>query len=176
MSYSFVIKSTDKISGTNNNGIYNINFRILPADVEFYEASFSFYTTAGFYRDVVDAGNAITNSNANGYITTNFINSRSMNSLGSPTNILGNIVRQVDPTGISAHPNMTYLYADCTTNTCPKIIAKPTLEQLSISVYNTFGNGLFVNTDHNGGTILTDMTSWIMTINLRPIKEQLPST
>lgn len=176
MSYTFVIKSQDKISGTNNNGTYAVNFRILPDDIQFYNATFNFYSSVGFYKDTISAGNEITYTTGNGYITTNLAFSRSMSSNSSPTNLLGNIRRQLDNVAISgSHPTLTYLYADCATN-CPKIILKPQIENLNISVYNLFNNALFVDTDYNGGTFLLDMSSWVLTLTLDPIKVEVPST
>lgn len=173
MSYTFIIKSTDKLSGNNNSGFYNVNFRILPDDVQFYEMTFSFFSSAGFYRDTISPGNLITNTNANGYITTNLVCSRCITSNGSPMNVLGTFVRQVDPTGNNSHPNITYLYSDCATN-CQKVYLKPQIESVQVQIYNSYTNNLFLDTDH-AGTNLSDMSAWTLTINLVPIKEQLPS-
>ncbi len=173
MSYTFVIKSTDKLTGNNNSGFYNVNFRILPNDIQFYEMTFSFYSNAGFYRDTISAGNSITNTNANGYITTTLQCSRCVTSNGSPMNVLGTFVRQVDSTGILSHPNITYLYADCATN-CPKVYLKPQVENIQIQIYNTASNSLFLDTDYAGAN-LGDMSAWTLTITLKPIKEELPS-
>lgn len=173
MSYTFVINSKDKLTGNNNSGSYNVNFRILPDDVQFYEMTFAFYSTAGFYRDTISAGNLITNTNANGYITTNLPCARCITSNGSPMNVLGTFVRQVDPTGNASHPNITYLYADCATN-CQKVYLKPQVESVQIQIYNTYTNSLFLDTDHAGAN-LADMSAWTLTIYLTPVKEKLPS-
>jgi len=175
MSYTFVIKSQDKISGTNNSGTYAVNFRILPDDVQFYNATFNFYSSVGFYKDTISGGNDITYTTGNGYITTNLVFARSMSSNNSPTNNLGTIRRQLDSIALAGHPTLTYLYSDCATN-CPKIILKPQIETLNISIYNSFNNSLFVDTNYNGSSFLLDMTNWILTLTLEPIKEPVPST
>lgn len=175
MSYTFVIKSQDKISGTNNNGTYAVNFRILPDDVQFYNATFNFYSSVGFYKDTISGGNDITYTTGNGYINTNLVFSRSMSSNSSPTNNLGTIRRQLDSIALAGHPTLTYLYADCATN-CPKIILKPQIETLNISIYNSFNNSLFVDTNYNGSSFLLDMSSWVLTLTLDPIKVEVPST
>ena len=96
MSYTFTINSKDKTSGTNNSGTYFVNFRILPDDVQFYKMSFSFYSNAGFYRDGINGTPVLTTTYALGSINTNLLLSRSMSSNGSPSQLLGNIVRQID--------------------------------------------------------------------------------
>jgi len=51
-SYTVFLNSTDKISGSNNNANYQINWDdFLPRDVDFYKVVFSFQTSGGYYRD-----------------------------------------------------------------------------------------------------------------------------
>lgn len=50
--YSLVINSADKISGTNNNATYQINWRdFLPDNYDTYKLAFSFQSVAGYYSD-----------------------------------------------------------------------------------------------------------------------------
>lgn len=50
--YSLFISSTDKISGTNNNGQYNINWDdFLPRGYNFFKMIFNFQTGGGYYKD-----------------------------------------------------------------------------------------------------------------------------
>ena len=50
--YSLVINSQDKISGTNNNATYQINWDdFLPRDISNYKVIFSFQTSGGYYSD-----------------------------------------------------------------------------------------------------------------------------
>ena len=51
-SYTVFLNSTDKVSGSNNNGTYQINWDdFLPRDVDFYKVVFSFQTSGGYYKD-----------------------------------------------------------------------------------------------------------------------------
>ena len=50
--YTLFINSTDKISGTNNNGQYNINWDdFLPRGYNFFKMIFNFQTGGGYYKD-----------------------------------------------------------------------------------------------------------------------------
>ena len=51
-SYSLVINSADKISGTNNNATYQVNWDdFLPRDISNYKVVYSFQTSGGYYCD-----------------------------------------------------------------------------------------------------------------------------
>ena len=51
-SYTKVIKSADKISGTNNNATYQVNWRdFLPDNYQCYKVAFSFQTIGDYYGD-----------------------------------------------------------------------------------------------------------------------------
>ena len=51
-SYTLFLNSTDKISGTNNNANYQVNWDdFLPREIENYKVVYSFQTAGGFYRD-----------------------------------------------------------------------------------------------------------------------------
>ena len=50
--YSLVINSADKVSGTNNNATYQVNWRdFLPDNYDTYKVAFSFQSVAGYYSD-----------------------------------------------------------------------------------------------------------------------------
>jgi len=52
MTYSLVINSNDRISGTNNNATFQINWRdFLPDKHMRYKIAFTFQTTGGYYTD-----------------------------------------------------------------------------------------------------------------------------
>jgi hypothetical protein len=54
VTYSLVINSADRISGTNNNATYQINWRdFLPDNYDTYKVAFSFQTIGGYYGDGV---------------------------------------------------------------------------------------------------------------------------
>ena len=51
-SYNLYISSNDKVSGTNNNGVYQVNWNdFLPRDYSTYTMSFSFQSGGGSYKD-----------------------------------------------------------------------------------------------------------------------------
>lgn len=51
-SYTVFLNSNDKVSGSNNNATYQINWDdFLPRDVDFYKVVFSFQTAGGYYKD-----------------------------------------------------------------------------------------------------------------------------
>jgi hypothetical protein len=51
-SYTLFLNSTDKVSGTNNNANYQVNWDdFLPREIENYKVVYSFQTAGGFYRD-----------------------------------------------------------------------------------------------------------------------------
>lgn len=168
MTYSFVIKSEDRVSGTNNSGTYYLNFRILPREIKYWRLTFYFYTAPSFYRDSISAGNLVEYSTSNGYITTNLTSSLSADTTGSPSNILGAWTKQMNPTNITSHPYLTYLYSGIENTSVPISILRPYNENLIINIYNLFDNKLLVDTDHAGAK-LTDMNSWILVLNLEPV-------
>ena len=50
--YTLVMNSNDRISGTNNNAIFDINWSdFLPVEFERYKMVFTFQTTGGYYAD-----------------------------------------------------------------------------------------------------------------------------
>ena len=51
-SYTLFLNSTDKVSGSNNNANYQVNWDdFLPRDIDNYKVVFSFQTAGGYYRD-----------------------------------------------------------------------------------------------------------------------------
>jgi len=168
MTWSFVIRSQDKISGTNNSGVYYLNFRILPRDIKYFRLTFYFYTTPSYYKDTIAANHTITYSANNGYITTNLTTSLSAESTGSPSNLLGFWTKQMNPTDIPAHPYLTYLYSGIENTSVPITIMRPSNENVSINIYNLLNNQLLVDTDQTGA-LLGDCGNWILGLNLEPV-------
>jgi hypothetical protein len=176
MVYTFVIKSTDRIVGDNNNGSYSINFRILPDEVKYYNVSYTFYTSAGFYYDHVDTGPTIVNLCGNGYIACTLPFTKSSQTNGSPTKLLGNWTRQVDNNAdagtLTTITAICYLQSVNGTTNVPRTISRPYTETLDISIYNSFSDTLMTNS-LTDGTKTADMTSWILTLNLEPLFDEI---
>jgi hypothetical protein len=167
MTYTFVIKSTDKISGLNNDGVYSLNFRILPRDVKYFRVSFSFYTKPSFYQDVITS-NLLVYSCANGFITVNLRTPLSVENSGSPTSILGFWTKQTLPTGHNTHSYINYLYSGIDNNSVPLTVLRPEVEQISIRILAMLDDLPVVDTDH-AGAFEGDMTDWILTMNFEPV-------
>jgi hypothetical protein len=50
--YTLYINSSDKISGTNNAAVFNVDWEeFLPHNYNEYKMVFSFQTTGGYYKD-----------------------------------------------------------------------------------------------------------------------------
>jgi hypothetical protein len=53
--YTLYISSNDKISGSNNNGVYDVNYSdFLPQDFDKYKVGFAFQSGGGQYKDVTN--------------------------------------------------------------------------------------------------------------------------
>ena len=51
-SYTLFLNSSDKVSGTNNNANFDVNWdAFLPRDIEYFKVVYSFQTSGGYYRD-----------------------------------------------------------------------------------------------------------------------------
>lgn len=168
MTFSIVIDSRDKISGTNNSCLFNVNWNILPDNIKYWRLTYSFYTTTSFYKDSVSAGNAITYTASNGFITTNLFTPLSNQSNNSQTKILGFWVKQMNPTNITAHPYLTYLYSSIENTSAPLTILRPSNQNIQINIYNLFNNSLVVDTAHDG-TQQADMSAWVLNLNFEPV-------
>jgi hypothetical protein len=168
MTYTFVINSTERLSGTANNGTYNVNFRILPRDIKYFRVTFSFYTKSSYYRDVIAANNTITYTCGNGYIYTTLVAPKSVETDGSPTTILGFWQKQAVPTDINAHPYLNYLYSGIENTSVPLTVLRPVNENISIGIFPLCSLTPVVDTDH-AGVLLSDMTDWVLTLNFEPV-------
>ena len=52
LTYSLVLNSADKVSGTNNNATFQVNWEnFLPEKYDRYKMIFTFQTTGGYYGD-----------------------------------------------------------------------------------------------------------------------------
>ena len=124
-SYTLVINSADKISGTNNNATYQVNWRdFLPDNFQCYKVAFSFQTIGGYYGDGIfssqgsNIGSVLSTTNsavANNNVTTI--------TLTSAVNlVVGQVV--ICPVGI---PSSTTILGITSTNIS---ISSPTISQI----------------------------------------------
>jgi len=172
ISYSDVISSADKISGTNNNGFYNISWdTLLPRQYEKYKVAFTFQTTAGTYKDqtyssYIAFSSATVRADWGGR-SYSFDTSTKGGSIN-----LGVIAR--DPqstTSVSNTLGCYYLYNP------PRTISRPNQDVVNISIYNQYNNKLLVDTAANGSaSLLSDMTAWTGYFEFVPIKNDIIKT
>lgn len=169
--YTLYLSSNDKVSGSNNNCTFNVNWdSFLSRDYDRYKVRYSFLTSGGYYKD------GVTNSTfANCKIVANF-NGRSLSystETGGPTTILGFAFRDLQSTTTSSNFFNAYLE-----EFPAKTISRPTQDTLSISIYNAgkqnnLQNQLLVDTNSAGNALDTDMTSWVMVLEFIPIDRNL---
>jgi hypothetical protein len=87
--YSLIINSNDKISGTNNNATFQVNWRdFLPEEYDAYKVLFSFQTSGGYYSD------GITKILPSGAATANVFTSNSYPA-GTASMVLTNVTNIV---------------------------------------------------------------------------------
>ena len=173
--YNFYINSMDKLAGsTNNNASFNILWdNILPKDnINFYKVSFSFQTSAGYYKDTVSGTQngsytLYTLCNSNIKILVNF-SSTSLSyetTTKSQSLILGFVNRDIQ--SVSTYSIGNTFSCDFDYNV-PKIITKPTTNNLNIQLINMYSNNPLTDTNA-AGAAFTDCTNWTMIMSLEPI-------
>ena len=167
-SYTLYLSSADKISGTNNNATFDINYSsFLPNDYTQYKVAYSFLSTGGYYFDV--AGASPGNYN-NCRIVADFnTQSLSYDSGRKAQSItLGFAQRDIQIAGSSSNSFSAFFY-----QYPGKTINTPNQSLLNIKIYNPgpqvgIVNQLLVNTT-SAGITLSDMTSWNMIMEFVPI-------
>jgi hypothetical protein len=170
-SYTLYLSSADKISGNNNDAIFNINWAsFLPRDIDQYKINYSFISAGGWYLDnatpahnfssckvVIDfSGRCLS------YDTAVSGQSLTMGYAKRNNPLLGNTATNYYSSFFYEHPGKT--------------ITKPTQNSINIKIYNNnvqngILNQLLLNNTTNIATTLTsDMNPWNMIIEFIPIK------
>ena len=162
--YTLYLASADKVSGTNNNAVFNVNWEsFLPRDFDTYQITFNFSATAGFYRDTADSTRMYshckivldTQGRSFSYDTSNSGNSLT----------LGYANREPS----NSH-TQTNGYNSFFGDNAPKTINRPTQNQINVKIYNVQLASLLTNTDNAGASAPTaDMTPWVMTLSFTPV-------
>ena len=162
--YTLFLASSDKISGTNNNATFIINFdSFIPRNYDAYSLSFSFNATAGYYKDT---NNTIVYSHARIILDTIGRSFTYDTSRSGPSTTIGFANRE--PSTANSNTNGF----NCFFNYNPPItISRPTQSQLTVKIYNVQTNTFLVDTNTTGTTPQADMTPWILSINLTLILE-----
>ena len=158
-SYVLYLNSVDKISGTNNNASYNVNWSaFLPYKVQQYKMTFNFLSNGGQYKDNP-------NFYASAKIYCDFISSSNSydSSLGCISKLIGVVGRDIQ-SATSSSNTFSCFYGQ----NAPKIIKAPTQNVFNVSIYNTASNSLLTDTN-NMGVASADMTPYILVINFEVI-------
>ena len=124
--YSLVINSVDRVSGTNNNATFQINWKdFLPDDFQSYKMAFSFQSSGGYYSDGLYA-NAGSNLGATASIISPAATALAANALTLANNV-GLLVGQtvVCSTGISSGTTITAINGNVITLSTPTISTIP---------------------------------------------------
>ena len=170
--YTFVINSRDKISGTNNNGTFNINFNILPREYKYYQVKFSMITDSAFYTDTYDTtGNVnILYAPQTAIVNCSLLSSLSRQTDNSPSRLLGIILRnQSQSTTIGAN-SIRYFVAQENTNV-PITVLRPQQDNMTISIGTSSLGTFLVSTNLDGSALQSDMSNYILVLKFTPIKE-----
>ena len=165
-SYNLVINSGDKISGTNNNATFQVNWDdFLPRKYNVFKVIFSFQTTGGYYKDntitpiVYSAGKVYVNTLGRSYSFDT--------STKSPSTMLGIIQRDLQ-TSTSSSNTLSCFYLQ----NSPRTISRPNQNIINIQIINTNSGTALTNTDNSGNSIpTTDMTAWTMIMDFCPIDQ-----
>ena len=127
-SYTLFISSNDKVSGTNNNGTYQINWDdFLPREYSIYKTSFSFQSAGGNYKDTqaqaitaATAGTVLTVTAATvacisvgQLLTGSGVTNCYITSYGTGTGGTGTYNISVSQTVASQTMNVTSIYSGC---------------------------------------------------------------
>lgn len=169
--YSFLLNSRDKISGTNNNAVYNLMFSILPREYKYYKVGFSFYTDPAIFVDTINADNInVDYSSESGRILTNLLLQNSMRTDNSPSNQLGFITRSTSTQNNVATNHVCYICADKGTNQ-EIVVLRPDVDQIQIFILAGTGDGVpFVSTSTNG-TKQADLPPYLLHLQFTPVKD-----
>jgi len=166
--YSVVVNSADKQSGTNNNGTYQINFDdFLPREYNKYKLAFTFQTTGGNYKDGTYNSVPIVFSSATIRINWGGRSYSFDTSTKAPSINLGVIQRDIQISTSSSNTlGCYYLYNP------PRTVARPNTNNITISIYNQATGSFLVDTNSTGTSLLSDMTAWTAYFEFIPIRNE----
>jgi hypothetical protein len=168
LTYTLVLNSADKVSGTNNNATFNINWAsFLPMKYSYYKVIFNFQTVGGNYKD--GTYNTVVTSFSTAKIVTNLQGATFSydSSTNAGTNVLGLIQRDIQTTTSSSNTIACFFYQNAS-----KTIVRPSSNLFTISVYNNYlVNTLLVDT--TGAALTADMTAWTAMLEFIPISDSM---
>ena len=163
--YSLVINSADKISGTNNDAIYSVNFQdFLPQNYDKYKVIFSAQTVGGNYLDSLTSslyGSAklLIDFNCRQYSWETSKKSQSL--------VLGCLQRDVQTTTTNTNALSTFhgQYP-------PRTITRPVTNTINVQIINTKTNTPLTDTTALG-VATSDMTAYTIFLEFIPIEDSI---
>jgi hypothetical protein len=166
ITYSVVINSKDKVTGTNNNCSFYVPWiTILPHKYDVFKVIYNYQSTGGNYKDNV---NGVTNTSAK--LVCDF-GTRSMTydtSQSGPSQTMGIITRDIQTSTTSSNTFSAFFYQNTS-----KSIVRPTNNQLNVQILNNYNNLPLVDTNTSTPAApLTDMTSWSLFLEFIPIQNE----
>ena len=158
MNFNLYISSTDKISGTNNNGVYQVNFNdFLDHKYDKYKINFTLNTVSSNY--INSANNSYSSCSVNLNTNTRFYSFSTTTKSHAST--IGFLTKSADS---------TFLYNKPMDN-LDTIIQRPSSNSLTLSFLNLENNALLVATDASGNP-LGDMSNFNALFTFIPIVDQ----
>jgi hypothetical protein len=164
LTYTLVLNSADKVSGTNNNATFNINWAaFLPIKYSYYKVIFNFQTVGGYYKDI--AGTSIFST---GKIISNLQGATFSydSSTNCGTSLLGLIQRDIQTTSSNSNTLSCFFYQNAS-----KTIVRPSSNAFTISIYNNYYTNTLLTDTSNVGVATADMTAWTAMLEFIPIAD-----
>ena len=165
--YTLYLSSADKISGTNNNATYQVNFDdFLPRKYNNYKMNWCCSTAGGTYKDNSSLGY----SGAKVFVDFGVTTFSFDTSTKSQSNCIGYIYR--DPQGTTTTSNAL---SCCFGQNAPKTINRPNQNMITIKIYNLKSpTVLLTDTDNASPSVASgDCTSYSLTMEFTPIDDRL---
>jgi AAA15 family ATPase/GTPase len=163
--YTLFISSADKVSGTNNNATFFVDWvQFLPQNYNEYKMIFSFQTVGGYYKDT--PASAIYSS---AKVAVNF-GSRQFSydtSTKTTSNTIGYISRDVQTTATNSNVLSSFYY-----QYPAKTMTRPRDNFMTVNITNMYSGVPLVTTDA-AGAAQSDMTAWQMCLEFIPIHSSL---
>lgn len=171
MNYNIYINSNDKISGSNNSCQFIINWNdFLPREYKYYNVSFSFQTSPGYYKDDTTNNRYYANCEINVDFGSKNFSYDTKQQAQSVT--LGYAQRDIQSASAN---NAKNTYACFFNYNCPKTIARPENNIMTINIYNMYNvvngsNTLLYDTSNAATPVVQgDMTPWSMIMSFSPV-------
>jgi hypothetical protein len=163
--YTLYINSADKISGTNNNANFYVEWEsFLPVNYNEYKMVWCLQTTGGYYKDTGSTTIYSTAKVSADFTTRQFSYDTAK---GGPTNTIAYITRDQKTSTTSSNILTSFYY-----QFPAKTMQRPSNNTFNVSITNMYTGVPFVNTD-SGGTAQSDMTNWQMCMEFFPIESSL---